>query len=140
MVIYRATRWNLKKVACYRYPILKLIFSLFYRVTLRKHYIIKAIWSVIQKNCIQYSAFSIKKTLFCYKKKALKNEHQTLAIWRSGKHRAYPFLIFVLCSSKIKNCIITGLVSNFLMHLVRGWHFLCRKENIISRRSLVGEV
>ena len=33
----------------YRYPILKLIFSLFYGVTLRKHYIIKATWSVIKK-------------------------------------------------------------------------------------------
>ena len=33
---------NLKKVSCYRY-----IFSLYCGVTLRKHYIIKATWSVI---------------------------------------------------------------------------------------------
>ena len=38
LFIYRVTRWNLKKVAWYRYPILKL----FCGVTLRKHYIIKA--------------------------------------------------------------------------------------------------
>ena len=37
----------LKKVAWYRYPILNLIFSLFCRATLRKHYIAEAILSVI---------------------------------------------------------------------------------------------
>ena len=36
-----------KKVALYRYSLLKLIFSLFCGVSLRKHYIIKARWSVI---------------------------------------------------------------------------------------------
>ena len=36
-----------KKGAGYRYPILKLIFSLLCLGTLRKHYIIKATWSVI---------------------------------------------------------------------------------------------
>ena len=38
-------------------------------------------------------------------------------------------LRFVLGSSQIKNYIRTGVVSNFLMYLVRGWHLLCRKEN-----------
>ena len=41
-----------------------------------------------------------------YKKKMLKNEVEKLAIWQhfliGGNHRAYPFLIFVLCSSQIK--------------------------------------
>ena len=48
-----ATRWNFQKSAEDRYPILKLIFSLFCGLTLRKHYIIKATWSVIRNICIQ---------------------------------------------------------------------------------------
>ena len=40
-------KWNLKKVAWYRYPILELIFSLICGVTLRKHCIINATWSLI---------------------------------------------------------------------------------------------
>ena len=71
-----------KKVACYRYPILKLIFSLLCRVSLRKHYIIKATWSV--KNRVQ-------KFVVDYKKKYSKNKVEKLAIWQhfliSGKHR-----------------------------------------------------
>ena len=43
-----------------------------------------------------------------------------------------PFLRFEFWPSNIKNYIITGLVSNFFwMHLVRGWHLLCRKEHTI---------
>ena len=38
---------DLQKYAGYRYPILKLIFSLFCGVSLRKYYIIKATWSVM---------------------------------------------------------------------------------------------
>ena len=38
----------------------------------------------------------------------------------------------MFCPSQIKNYIITGLLSNFLMHIVRGWNFFCRKENTIS--------
>ena len=35
----------------------------------------------------------------------------------------------MFCSSRIKNYIITGLISNFFfMHLVTGWHLLCREE------------
>ena len=34
--------------------------------------------------------------------------------------------------SHIKNYIITGLVSNFFMHIVKGWHLLCKKEITIS--------
>ena len=34
----------------------------------------------------------------------------------------------MFCPSQIENYIITGLVSNFFMHLVTGWHLLCRKE------------
>ena len=35
----------------------------------------------------------------------------------------------MFCPSQIKNYIITRLVSNFFfMHLVTGWHLLCRKE------------
>ena len=49
--------------------------------------------------------------------------------------QAYPFLIFVFCSFQIKNYIITGLVSIFLMHLVRGWHFLCRKEKTFRMQT-----
>ena len=53
----------------YSYPILMLIFSLFCGVTLRKHYIIKATWSVIEKK----NAFSVRTVLkkylfFGYKK------------------------------------------------------------------------
>ena len=88
--------------------------------------------SNIKKNCIQ----CVKIFFLIIKKKCSKNEVVKLASWQhfliSGKHRAYPFSIFVLCSSQIKNYIITGLVSNFLIHLVRGWHFLCRKENTNS--------
>ena len=47
----------------------------------------------------------------------LKNDVEKLAIWQyfltSDKHRAYPFIIFMLCSSQRKNCIITGLISDF---------------------------
>ena len=38
----------------------------------------------------------------------------------------------MFCPSQIKNYIITGLVSNFFMHLVTGWHLLFRKEITIS--------
>ena len=48
----------------------------------------------------------------------------------SGKHSYSLFLIFVFCPSQIKNYIITGLVNNFLMHLVKGRH-IYRKENTI---------
>ena len=34
----------------------------------------------------------------------------------------------MFCPSQIKNYIIVGLVSNFFIHLVTGWHILCRKE------------
>ena len=70
---------------------------------------------------IKKFAFSIrtvlkKKFVFDYKNKCSKYEVEKLAIWRhfviSGKPRTDPFLIFVLCSSEIKNYIITGLVSN----------------------------
>ena len=44
---------EIKNVAWYRYTLYNLIFSLFCTVTLRKHYIIKATLSVIQKICIQ---------------------------------------------------------------------------------------
>ena len=40
--------------------------------------------------------------------------------------------LLLFCPSHIKNYIITGLVSNFFMHLVTGWHLLCRKEITIS--------
>ena len=42
----------------------------------------------------------------------------------------------MFCHSQIKNYIITGLVSNFFMHLVTGWHLLCRKEITINYRHL----
>ena len=81
----------------------------------------------------------LKKFVFGYKTKYSKNEVEKFAIWQhfliSGKHGAYPFLIFVLCSSQIKNYIIIGWVSNFF--LVGRWHFLCRKENVIRRKALV---
>ena len=35
------------------------------------------------------------------------------------------FLIFLFRPSQIKSFLIIGLVSNFLMHLVREWHILC---------------
>ena len=38
---------NYKKGAVYRFPILKLIFSLFCGLTLRKHCIIKSTWAVL---------------------------------------------------------------------------------------------
>ena len=38
----------------------------------------------------------------------------------------------MFCPSQMKNYILTGLVSNFLMHLVTGWHLLCRKEITIN--------
>ena len=43
----------------------------------------------------------------------------------------------MFCPSHIKNYIITGLVSNFFMHLVTGWHILCRKEITISSLLLL---
>ena len=70
-----------KKVSWYRYPIENLIFSLFYLVSLRKHYIIKATLSV----------FTDKKFFFGYKNKCSKYEDEKVAIWqqflKSGKHR-----------------------------------------------------
>ena len=55
---------------------------------------------------------------FGYNNKRSKYEAEKVTIWQhfliSGKLRTYPFLIFVLCSSQIKNYIVTGLVSNFL--------------------------
>ena len=50
----------------------------------------------------------------------------------TGIHFFNIFFLFVFCPSQIKKYIITGLVRNFLMHFVRGWHILCRKENTIS--------
>ena len=35
---------------------------------------------------------------------------------------------------------MTGLVRNFLMHFVRGWHLLCGKENTISNRLMCNMV
>ena len=84
---------------------------------------------------IAFSVRTVLKNLFLVIKKGFNKWSQKLAIWRhfvmSGKHRVFPFLIIVLFSSQIQNYIITQLVSNFLMHLVRGWHFLWRKENTI---------
>ena len=72
---------------------------------------------------------------FGYKNKRSKYEVEKVSIWqhflRSGKYKNTFFLIFLLCPSQIKIYIITGVVSNFLMHLVIGWHLLCRKENTI---------
>ena len=53
------------------------------------------------------------------------------------KHKTYHFSIFVLCSSPVKTYIIVELVTNFLMRLVRGWHFLHRKENTIRKQYKV---
>ena len=47
-------------------------------------------------------------------------------------HSRMPVFIFLFYPSQIINYIITGWVNNFLMHLVRGWHFLCKNE-IIKR-------
>ena len=65
---------------------------------------------------------SVLKIFFGYKNKRSKYEVEKVVTM------ATPFLIFVFCPSEIKNYIITMLVSNFLMHLVRGWHLLCRKK------------
>ena len=74
--------------------------------------------------------------MFLVIKKCSKKVVEKIAIWQhfliSGKHRVYPFLISVLCSSQTKNYIIIGLVINFSLHYARGRHLLCRKENTIS--------
>ena len=92
---------------------------------------------------IKIFTFSVK-IFFCYKNQRSRYEVEKVAIWQlfliSGKPRAWPFLIFVFCPCQIKNYIITGLVSNFLMHLVRGWHFLFRKENIITQRTYIESI
>ena len=55
--------------------------------------------------------------MFLVIRKGSKKEVDKIAIGQhfliSAKYRAYPFLIFALSSSQIKNCIITGLGSNF---------------------------
>ena len=80
-----------------------------------------------------------KKFFFCYNNKRSKFEVEKVTIWQyfsiSSKHRAYRFLIFVFCPSQIKNYIITAVGSNFFMHLVTGWHLLCRKEITISNKN-----
>ena len=127
--IYKASRRNVKNVPWYRHPIFKLIFALFCEVTLRKPYIIKATWLVIKK--IGFSVITgLKKLFLVIKRSAQKITSKNL---QSGNtfnkwYRAYPPLIY----SQIKNYIITGWVAIFLMHLVRGRNFLCRKENTIK--------
>ena len=74
-----------------------------------------------------------KKFFFGYKNKRSKFEVEKVAIWQYFSiSLAYTFLIFLFYPFQIKNYIITGLVSNFLMHHVTGWHLLCRKEITIS--------
>ena len=58
-----------KKVAWYGYPISKLIFSLFYGVTLRKHYCSKATLSVIFKK-IAFSVRTVLNIFFVIKKRS----------------------------------------------------------------------
>ena len=75
----------------------------------------------------------LKKIFFFdYKNKRSKYEVEKVSIWQhfliSGKHRHTFFLKFVFCSSRIKNDSVTGLVSNFLMLLARGWHFSLQKR------------
>ena len=89
--------------------------------------------SNIKKFAISVS--TVLKILFLIIKKHSKNEVEKLTIWRhflrSCKHRVYPFFNICVLSFSNKKYIITGLVNNFLMHLVRRWHFFCRKENTI---------
>ena len=130
-----------KNVACYRYTLYNLIFSLFCKVTLRKHYIIKTTLSVIQKICIQWNN-NLKKFFFCFKNKRSKFEVEKVAIWQyfsiSSKHRHTLFLILVFCPSQIKKLHYNRAGQQFcFMHLVRGWHFLCRKEITIRSFSLI---
>ena len=61
------------KVAWYRFPILKLIFSLLCEATLIKQYIIKATWSGIKKKFV----FSVKQ-FFWIIKKGSKNDVKKL--------------------------------------------------------------
>ena len=76
----------------------------------------------------------VKFVFVVYKSKRSKYAVEKVTIWQhfliSDKHRAYPLLIFVFWPSQLKSYIKTGLV--FLIHLLRVWDLLCRKENTIS--------
>ena len=89
-----------------------------------------------------YNPISTNGVLISTKKCALylKNEilflktvspsQKVLCFILSGKHR---HTLFMFCPSQIKNLhynrVITAI---FLMHLVKGWHLPCRKENTIN--------
>ena len=74
-VYLQGYQMKFKNVAWYRCSLQNLIFSLFYRVTLRKHFIIKA--------CIQCQNNFKTIFFFCYKNKCSKFEFEKVAIWQA---------------------------------------------------------
>ena len=92
-------------------------FSLFCGVTLRNIILLKLHGQLYLKNTFSVRTVLKKFFFFFVIKKCLKNEVEKFKTWQhfliSGKYRPYPFLIFILYYSQIKNYIITGLVSNF---------------------------
>ena len=63
----------------------------------------------------------------------------------TGKHRPYPFLIFVFCLSQIKNYIIIGLVRNFFnapckrvtFSLQKRKHYKIQTKLILNKQKTV---
>ena len=95
---------------------------------------------------IEFSVRTVLKNIFfVYKNKRSKYEVKNVAIWQqfliSGKHRAYPILMFVFCASQIKNYIITGLVSNFFNAPCKRMTFsLQKRKHHYSIRFLISNI